>query len=304
MKLILVLIFGFVTLTACANQHNELQTEIEILQEVIANLEDEIKELNARQMENLLFDENIEAIRVDFMENAGDVISRITGLEINFDDPNDVDFSLSEHGYVWAIGHWETDALYFRGVSRRSRLRVLFRSNFEVGDETSWRIESFTFGGNFGTSNEAQRYRNYRDYLDDEYILVRFYTGWQIEEDRLFMAYEDVDVSGENFVEEMIILTHEYFGAYVLDMQIVDNRGINRLYVNFHPSGIPREGATSPDAHWHERLILTFTSIPDIDEVVMLMGGVRGEVFGGQGGLWFDDVYRENDPWLLNLRSR
>ena len=300
MKLILVLLFGFVTLTACANQHNELQTEIEILQEVITSLEDKIEELNARQAEDLPPDEDIDAIRVDFMENAGGIISNIMGLEINFAF-GEVDFGLFNQGYVWALGHWEDGDLY-PGIPWQG-VQVLF-SYSRLFDDIIWQVESFTFGNSVGISNEVRRYWNYRDYLDDEYVPVRFYTGWQREEDRLFIVYENIDVSGGNFVEEMIILTHEHFGAYVLDMQIVDTRGINRLYVNFHPRGIPTEGAISPDYHWYERLILTFTSISDIDEIVILMGGVRGGVFGGQGGLWFDDVYRENDPWLLNLRSR
>ena len=298
MKLILVLLFGFVMLTACANQHNELQTEIEILQEVITSLEDKIEELNARQVEDLPLDEDIDAIRVDFMENAGGIISNIMGLEINFAS-DEVDFGLFNQGYVWALGHWETDALYLRGASQGS-VQVLFRySRFD--NDIIWRVKNFTIGDRVGVPSDAFRYQNHRDYLD-EYILVRFYD-WRIEENGagLFLGYTEIYALG---IEEMIILTHEHFGAYVLDMQVVNNRGITRLYVNFHPRGIPTEGAISPDYHWYERLILTFTSITEIDEVVMLMGGIRNGVFGGQGGLWFDDVYRENDPWLLNLRSR
>jgi len=301
-KFLLIMFFSLMILTACNNQTDELKVEIENLQEIITSLEDEIEELNARQVEDMVLDEDMEAIRDDFMENAGDVISQIMGLEINFDNPNNVDFGLFDQGYVWALGRWE-DNEFYPGASWQG-VQVLFRY-FRPDDGIIWEVESFTFGGRVGTSTEARRYhRNYRDYLDDEYVPVRFYYGWRIEANGTFLRYAEVNVSGANFVEEMINLTYDHLGSHVLDMQIVDNRGINRLYVNFHPRGIPTEGAISPDTHWYERLILTFTSIAEVDEIVMLMGGVRNGIFGGQGGLWFDDVYRENDPWILDLRSR
>ena len=77
----------------------------------------------------------------------------------------------------------------------------------------------------------------------------------------------------------------------------------DRLYINLHPEEDIRGLGTSGEKAWHDELVLTFTSIPDIDEVVILVGGVREAWFSGHG-IRFLDVYRVDDPRLVELRGR
>ena len=297
-KMFVAVMCSFFMLAGCDNSSDELQNEITQLQEVIAEQEGLIEELQAEVMVST----EMEALQNDFMENAGEELSELMGVEVIFDDPESIDFGLIDRGYVWAWGRWESAEITFAHVPRT--VNALFRYSGQVDGQAVWTLQVYNFGRGWGIGsahnanqppNGRVHWLQRRYFFDMDVVPVRFYhdynglTGFE---------YVEEELSGEYFAVEMIEFVQQHLGRHIVDLWLIENR----LYVNFHPEEFPGAGSGG-DLHAYKEVMLTLTSIPAIDEVVVMIGSVREPSYGGHGGS-FSDVYQVDDPRFENLRTR
>ena len=300
-KMSVAVMCSFFMLAGCDNSSDELQNEITQLQEVIAEQEGLIEELQAEMMVSTEVVSEMEALQNDFMENAGAELSELMGVEVIFDDPESIDFGLIDRGYVWAQGRWESDVDIPRNSPHPETVDTLFRYFVSQDGGISWFLQTYGFGRGWGAGNPNHRSWGagiQRRYLEMDVVLVRFYNFYTIDGWDENYGYVEEQISGQYFVEEMIESINRNLGRHVVDMWFVGSR----LYVNLHPEENFSTGGTFGERIWYEEMLLTFTSIPDIDEVVMLVGGVR-EAWVGTHGRRFADIYRVDDPQLIEWRE-
>ena len=133
-----------------------------------------------------------------------------------------------------------------------------------------------------------------------ETVPVRFYRLYDDNGGDFIYEYTTAFISGENFAAEMVELANERFGRlYRIDIWLVGNR----LYVNLYPPTTQRGGLSSTMTMTGlHSLLLTFTSVPNIDEVAFLNEGQSGGGFGkaafSNGGLYLVD-----GPEIEEIRS-
>ena len=106
-----------------------------------------------------------------------------------------------------------------------------------------------------------------------------------------YIEYTTEYLNGENFAQELA-----YFTQLHLDRQIIDAWFVGRvLYVNLHFNEPMRiSGGTTGETVRRATLLGSLGSIPEIDALVVLVGGTREAEFGGHG-FAFSDIYLVNN---------
>jgi len=301
MKILFTTIGMLFVLNGCDNNYDELQSEIDELEEIVADQERIINELQVEIDEaTVVLSDEIDTLRNDFMENASAELSELMGVEVIFDDPESIDFGLIDRGYVWAQGRWESAEITFAHVPRT--VNALFRYSGQVDGQIVWQLEVYNFGRGWGIGDldidhpRISRLPGIRKrYFDMDVVPVRFYhdynglTGFE---------YVEEELSGEYFAVEMIEFVQQHLDRHIVDLWLIENR----LYVNFHPEEFPGAGSGG-DEIAYQKVLLTLTSIPDIDEIVVMTGSVREPSHGAHAGS-FADVYRVDDPRFYEWRTR
>ena len=132
-----------------------------------------------------------------------------------------------------------------------------------------------------------------------ETVSVRFYRLYDDNGGDFIYEYTTAIISGENFAAEMVELANERFEymRHDIDVWLVGNR----LYVDLSPN--TQRGLSSHETMTGLHvLLLTFTSVPSIDEVAFLNSGRSGSGFGkvafSNGGLYLVD-----GPEIERIRS-
>ena len=221
-------------------------------------------------------------MRKSIMEYGADVFEDATGVSIVFDSPNDI-VSVTDP-LVLARGYSD---------SMQSFIYVLFTwQNWRSG----WRVDGYSIWGRWDIQPQVTRgIREGRRYVSTDTVDVRFYSsdadwGGGESSPAIYMS-----IPGENFAEEFIVLFRRYVGVYMLDMWFI---GDNRLYVNLDNIVMDAQGSSAGIAVL-VALYRTLFNLPDVEEVVVLVGGQSERASDHMG---FAHIYRRDDPeiqrWL------
>lgn len=132
-----------------------------------------------------------------------------------------------------------------------------------------------------------------------ELVPVRLYHYADETGESFIFSHTEVHLSGANFVSEMIAAMDLDLDKQVMNMWF---EGVS-LYVDLDPEGATLSRGTFGERVWYKELLLTVTSIPYVDRVVILVDGERESAFGSHG-LQFADFYLVNDPEILEWRVR
>ena len=127
-----------------------------------------------------------------------------------------------------------------------------------------------------------------RRYVEADVVTVRLYAmvDWGGGETA---EWTEKDIPGENFFEEFIPLLHQHIGVKLLDAWYIGNR----LYINWHLEDFLSMG-TSGEHSLYRALLMTLFSLPNVEEVVVL---INGQSESGIDHMGVAEVYRRDDPW-------
>jgi len=106
-------------------------------------------------------------------------------------------------------------------------------------------------------------------------VPVRFYRLYDDNGGNFIYECTTVFISGENFATEIVELANEHFSHVHIDVWVVENR----IYVNLSPTTHRGLSSHETTTGFHT-LLLTFSSVPNINEIVFLNEGRRGGFFG------------------------
>ena len=213
-------------------------------------------------------DLSFDDMRADIMEHGVYAFERATGRTISFNDADNI-ISFGQP-FVLAGGFSE---------SERSSVYVIFR--YVHWHDIRWRVDSYSIGPWGGWNTQPRLIRGLREgrrYAETDTITVRFFDavdwgGGQTP------TYVSAEIAGDRLIEDFIPLMYQHRGVKLSDAWYIGNR----LYVNLINPEIYDGWGTSGEYAIHRALLMTLFSLPDTDEVVVLVSGYYGAWVGGHG---------------------
>ena len=209
-----------------------------------------------------------EDMRADIMERGAYAFERASGRIIRFDNPD----SILSTGRPFVLA---------RGFSESPQSSVYAMFIYDPWRDVGWRVDAYSlgiWGAVWNTQPELTRgWREGRRYVEAETVTVQLHdmVDWGGGETA---RYNAVDISGDRLVEDFILLMHQHRGIEILDAWYIGNR----LYADINPEIFDGWG-TSGEYAIFRALLMTLFSLPDVDEVVVLVFGQYGAWVGGHG---------------------
>ena len=248
-------------------------------------------------LEPPLTQQNEQQVRMfeHILEYAPDVLGELIGSDVELNSPDS--FILLGNNRVLVSGRVMLEDFPYQYIE------AIF--GFWLGNQISMRLYMFSYGfiGDwFIPAVQSPNQWNWRREHPLETVAVRFYDRyWDWGGLRQhYLEYTTEYLNGENFAQEIA-----YFTRLHLDRHIIDAWFVGRvLYINLHFNEPMRmSGGTTGETVRYATLLGSLGSIPEIDALVILVGGTREATFGGHG-FAFSDIYLVNDLQFIFERLK
>ena len=135
------------------------------------------------------------------------------------------------------------------------------------------------WGGGWNTTPELTRgLLEGRRYVEAETVTMRLFDAVDFG-GGITPTYTAVDITGERLVEDLIPLIRQHKGIEILDAWYIGSR----LYVNVDPMEAFDGMGTAGEYSILRAFLMTLFSLPDVEEVTVLVFGQSEGWVGGHG---------------------
>ena len=230
--------------------------------------EPEAEEPEASAMWYEWHDMTFDDMRGLIMEHGGTVFENVSGIAVSFDDAQNI-VSIS-YPFVMARGV---------GHDVNSTVDVIFRyQQWRHG----WRVEAYSvgrWGGGWNITPELTRgLFEGRRYVEAETVTIRLFDAVDFGGGAT-PTYTSINITGERLVEDLIPLILWHKGIEILDAWYIGSR----LYVNIDPLEAFDGTGTAGEYAILRAFLMTLFSLPDVEEVTVLIFGQSEGWVGGHG---------------------
>ena len=217
------------------------------------------------ERDNITFDD----MRADIMERGSYAFERASGRIVSFYDPD----SILSTGRPFVLA---------RGFSESPQSSVYVMFTYDPWRDVGWLVDAYnigSWGGRWNTQPQLTRgLWEGRRYVEADTVTVHFFDAVDFGGGQT-PTYTSADIAGDRLIEDFITLMYQNKGIELSDAWYIGNR----LYANLINPEIFDGWGTSGEYSILRSLLMTLFSLPDTEEVVLLVFGDYGAWVGGHG---------------------